>query len=100
MKPWRILKALKEGTVENLNTVENPLGRTTGGRSARIAAANAAAAAAAPAAAAPTTADIDARKDDCDDINIDDSGATEDELPSIIPSGRFEGYMSRSYVYE
>ena len=51
-------------------------------------------------AAAPTTADIDARKDDCDDINIDDSGATEDELPSSIPSGRFEGYMSRSYVYE
>ncbi len=91
-------------TLENLEslegTVENPLGRTTGGRSARIAAANAAAAAAAPAAAAPTTADIDARKDDCDDTNIDDSGATEDELPSIISSGLFEGYMSRSYVYE
>jgi hypothetical protein len=92
---------------------------TTERRSARIAAANAtapaantaaapaaapaaAAAAAAPtaAAAAPTAADTDARKDDCDDINIDDSGAADDELPSIIPRGRFKGYMSRIYVLE
>ncbi len=52
---------------------------------AAAAAANIAAAAAAPAAASPTAA------------AIDDSKGTDDELPSVIPRGRFKGYISPSH---